>query len=588
MFTITGKHQPTASLPNVKGHKTSVNSAHAHLLRLSLGVLLFLLLTNLGAMTIMQSRTAPFTRINGIRMGLVSHAAAASRVQSLMANMPLTIHIDDKIIQTTYGDLGITIDEDATKEQIESIHAPSAVPLLQMFANGVVNIIPVYTFDDNKLNTALKDDVPTIKKPATSAKLVIPYLEKNPMNITASKAGEALNVDIAVEQIKAAVENSTSTISEVKVQPKFVAPEVHESLLARSLDQAEALTAAPVTVRDTKGNKRTTISTRTLRSMLTTDKTGNLIFDPVKLKVYVREELALYFFSEPIHKRVDNNVVRVAGKDGATLDTKKAADVLQQKLVTEGLKDVSLGTTPLRPATVTNGVYPKTEMGLHALISDFDAEKTGDYRIIVHQLKEDGMRATHQGAVSSIPASTYKAFIAYAAMWATEQGEMTLEDRTPFGSVTDCMYEMIHYSTDHCAFAIQNLMTWQRVDDILHAAGFENTALNNEDRIKDKYTTAQDEFKLLKGLYDGSLLNKEHTDHLLTLMKEQKWRSGIPGGSKPAVVADKVGFYAGWINDIGIVYAGNPDYIIVAISDGGSFWEINDLSRRVYNFFTTP
>lgn len=75
------------------------------------------------------------------------------------------------------------------------------------------------------------------------------------------------------------------------------------------------------------------------------------------------------------------------------------------------------------------------------------------------------------------------------------------------------------------------------------------------------------------------------TDRLLGYMKRQIWRSGIPSGVPGVTVADKVGFYNGYIHDVAIVYAPKGAYILAIMSYGGSNPNMSELSKRVYNFF---
>ena len=369
----------------------------------------------------------------------------------------------------------------------------------------------------------------------------------------------------------------------INLEPQRLFPALETDDLDDDLETTEDLRSDGVILTDEKDQKKATLSPIMISKLLTSDEDG-LALDEKMLRQYVHDELSAYYFKAPVHTRKTGKLVTTKGQNGSSLDVDSAIKLLTEQIAT-GAKIITLPSSVMNPAVIQDGVYPKTNAGLHALISDFDAEKFGDYQIIVHSLRDGGLHATHQALKSTLPASTYKAFIAYAVMHDMELGKYTFNSLTTSGSVRDCMYEMIHVSTDHCAWAIQDLMGWQHVDDLIHQAGMEDTFINNEDFLSDKYTTAMDEFKLMRGFYDKTLLNNQHTKHIIDLFKGQLWRNGIPAGSAPSIVANKVGFFVAHENDIGIVYAPKGDYIIVALSDGGSFWEISDLSRRVYNFF---
>ncbi len=528
--------------------------------------------------------TLPFTTVNGVNVGMQSKASAIATLNEAFVQQPVNVSIAGVSHDYTLEELGITIDEAATYNDLRTVTGASSLPIAKLVTNPFISVIPSFRVDRSQTIAAMAKVIEASKIEPISASLVIPYLEADPITVNPSETGQELTPEIAADQLIASVRGSTTPPNDFTIKPKTLAPAVHESQLELALTEVNQLLSEPVIVQNESAKEVTTVSTLTLRTMLVTNDDADISFDQTLLEDYLREELALYFFKAPTPKRVDNGKVTSEGKNGVELDLDEAFVTFMND-VARGAKTIQLPTRVSEFATITDGEYPKTDAGLQALIRDFDIEKRGDYRIIVHQLRGGNIRATHKGATSSIPASTYKAFIAYAAMWAEEQGQITLNDETGRGTVDECMYEMLHYSTDFCAFAIQNYMGWARIDEIIAQAGIENTFLGNEDRIADKYTTAQDEYKLYKGLYDETLLNDKHTERLLTRLKQQKWRSGIPGGSTPSVVADKVGFYDGWINDVGIVYGDQADYIIIALSDGGSFWEINDLSRRIYNFF---
>lgn len=547
-------------------------------------IMVSLITANILIYLLMSYATLPYTYVNGVNIGAQSRTSTVATLNEVSDSQPLEVNYEGVVHEFTLGELGITIDAGSTFREFRRVEGFASLPMIKALTNPFVNVLPSYDIDRDKTIAMLSEIVKPEKVEPVSAKMIIPYLDGQPLEITASENGYEISPEIIADRLIARVRRGSTLPKSFSFAAGVLRPELIESDFLVAQLNAEELLASEVQVNDINDKLVTTVSSRALRSLLTTTSDGDLSFNEELLKNYIREELGLYFFTSPVHKRVDGGKVTAKGKAGVQLDVGDAYSVFMDDVL-RGASPIQLKTLALEPVTVTNGVYPKTETGLQALIRDFDIEKSGDYRIIVHQLRGGDMRATHKGEISSIPASTYKAFIAYAAMWAAEQGEITLQDQTSRGTVDACMYEMLHYSTDFCAFAIQDYMGWQRIDDILHQAGFENTKLNNEDRFLDKYTTAQDEFKLYKGLYDGTLLNKQHTERLLTRLKQQIWRSGIPGGSSPSVVADKVGFYNGWINDVGIVYGTKADYIIIALSDGGSFWEINDLSRRIYNFF---
>jgi beta-lactamase class A len=146
------------------------------------------------------------------------------------------------------------------------------------------------------------------------------------------------------------------------------------------------------------------------------------------------------------------------------------------------------------------------------------------------------------------------------------------------------MQKMILVSDNTCAWAILDLMGWNETQKQIDAAGFSYTKINNSVGGYMK-STANDLAKLLKGLYNGTLLQSSSTDYLFKLMKHQIYRSGIPAGSPGATVADKVGFLNSWNHDAAIVYAPHSTYVLVIMTTGADFTKIKELSNQIYNLY---
>ena len=542
-----------------------------------------LIILNVASYFVFQRVTMPFTNINGQNYSFVPYATVEADVNKRLASERVTVVYGEKSADFSYKDLGLTFDSDSTFEFADQ-RTIWNIPLVQLMLNGTAQIKPSFQIDHSRLESSMGGLVPTLNTPAKDAELIFPFSSGGDFVITESASGQSMNPQIAAEQFLLKIQTLDYSATNVELEPKNVAPAATKAELEDKVELAKEIIKEPLVVTDEKGKEVIAIQPETFIHLMGSEG-AEIKPDAKLLKRYIHEELALYFYTETIARRVDGGVLTAAGKDGVGIDEEYAQQVLTEALSDPDVRTVSLKKKTIKAPVVTDGVYPKTDEGLATLLRDFDNSKYGEYNLVVRSMKDGGIGATQDATPIIIPASTYKAFIAYAALKSIENGEMTLDTVTPHGTVRDCMYEMIHVSTDHCAISIQDYMGWDKVDDMIHDAGFVDTQINNEGFGGEKYTTALDEYRLFRGLYDGSLLNKEHTNHLLDLFKNQMWRSGIPAGSAPAVVADKVGFYALRENDVGIVYAQQGDYIIVAMSYKGSFGEISQLARQVYQFF---
>jgi beta-lactamase class A len=75
-------------------------------------------------------------------------------------------------------------------------------------------------------------------------------------------------------------------------------------------------------------------------------------------------------------------------------------------------------------------------------------------------------------------------------------------------------------------------------------------------------------------------LSEPSRARLLDVMKRQVYRNGVPAGVN-GVVADKVGFLDGILNDAAIVYSPKGVYVISIMSNGSSWGAIASVARAI-------
>lgn len=102
------------------------------------------------------------------------------------------------------------------------------------------------------------------------------------------------------------------------------------------------------------------------------------------------------------------------------------------------------------------------------------------------------------------------------------------------------------------------------------------------------YTSSKDCGHLLEEIYRGTLVSKEASKEMLSLLKQQEWRMKIPAGLPEGVVcANKTGEYGDRQHDAAIVYSDGADYILVVMTDGdgAAISHIQNISTIVYEYF---
>jgi hypothetical protein len=267
---------------------------------------------------------------------------------------------------------------------------------------------------------------------------------------------------------------------------------------------------------------------------------------------------------------------RTSGKTGTGLDLDGAtADITE--LITEHKSEVITLKTVAIPAKISYvREYSNTQAGLSALLGDI---KKSGMSVSVIELGNMGRSANADGNKQYVAASTYKLFVAYAVIKKVEAGQMSWSD-TISGSknAEACFDAMIVVSDNPCAKAFGDKIGWQNIQNMMRDLGLSSTQLSPS-----LYTTTNDLAKYLQQLQNGSLLSASGTDRLLSAMKRQIYRSGIPAGAG-ATVANKVGFIDSYLHDAAIVYGPKGPYVLVIMSSGSSWSAISSVSGQINEY----
>ncbi len=228
---------------------------------------------------------------------------------------------------------------------------------------------------------------------------------------------------------------------------------------------------------------------------------------------------------------------------------------------------------------------------LQQRITTWAQNHDGDFGVAVQEINGAQRQAYYQADKQFVAASTYKLFLVYAILHDIEQGNHTLDTKTSIGiDVHTCIDELLIRSDNDCGYPTGALIGWETINTFIQQQGFHGTDINNYDAYgnttaKDKTTTAKDQVKLMSHLANGTLLNKTHTDLMLTNMKQQVWRERIPAGVPTDVeVADKPGWLPGIENDTAIVYGPKSIYAISILSTNTTPNQLAELSKLIYDY----
>jgi len=221
-------------------------------------------------------------------------------------------------------------------------------------------------------------------------------------------------------------------------------------------------------------------------------------------------------------------------------------------------------------------LYVKNRDGLESYMRDISAGR----RIAIGytDLHDRGWSANHNQNELFQMASTYKMFVAYSALKRVDDGSWSLDTPLYGTTLRGCIDTMIIDSDNECSHAIADRIGWDVI--VAEAAAIGATGL---DWSEDVHGTVADDVTLLTKLGKGELLSQSSRDYLFGIMKNQRFREGIPAGTTHPV-ADKVGFIFGNLHDAAIVYAPDKPYVLVIFTQYESWAEIAEITRAVEKF----
>lgn len=530
-------------------------------------------------------RALPFTRIGNYFVGLTGGNGTRAALSALQ-DQQLTIHASQHSYQVSYAEIGLEIDIDASARELADYPLSQRLVPFSIFAGGRANQQKQIAFKVNE------------GKLMAFIQKVITENSKAPVEGSVGVEGMAVNVHQPVagltydtEVLSTTLRQSASEFSKVIELPGQKVEAVYtQKELELAATKARAIINQPLSVHTLGQSKN--FDPATIASWLVfvpnpETKAIEIGFSKERIKDSLREHAASVHLAPgwtTVTTLDRTETSRTPGSPGHMLAMDATVDA-----ITIALKSSSgsvEGTTAVIPASPRyDRNYSATSIGLQYLLDDWVASNPGaTWGIVVEELGGQQRYAAIRQNDKFITASVYKLFLAYSVLTKVDEGSMDANAITSTGAtVNSCIESMIVHSDNACSHALGNMAGWDSVTAMQHARGFTSTTLNDANGF---YTTANDTTEILELLYAGQLMTPGPNGRLLDMMKRQVYRNGIPTGSTPSVVANKVGYVDGWRHDVGIVYHPKGAYIISVLSYGGSYPQVVNLSRSIYNYMS--
>lgn len=299
-----------------------------------------------------------------------------------------------------------------------------------------------------------------------------------------------------------------------------------------------------------------------------------------KAKTFFDKELAPKVAIAPGTSKVTTldfeKIAETPGASGRALDATATIESLNAWLVNPGNKPMTKIVT-VAPTIVYTRTYTATDTGISALISQYTQSKPGVYGVSFAELDGKRRHASYQGDKVFRTASTYKLFVAYGALKRIESGAWRWTDQVHGGrDVTKCLDDMIVKSDNPCGETMLARIGYKTLTNELKAIGLSKSSFINS--VPE--TSAGDLTTFVGSLQSGQLLSPSNTATLLSAMKRNVYRQGIPAGAS-GQTANKVGFLDKFLHDAAIVYSPSGTYVLSIMTEGSSWGVIAELTREI-------
>lgn len=238
----------------------------------------------------------------------------------------------------------------------------------------------------------------------------------------------------------------------------------------------------------------------------------------------------------------------------------------------------------------------QTENSLRNAVENALNGAKGTYGISIKNLKT-GEAYSQNDHKAFETGSLYKLWIMVTAFKQIQEGKLTTEevlseDVNTLGIVTmivdDALNQMITISHNPAALLLTKKIKLSTVAIFLKENEFKESSLGISGGSPK--STSSDIALFYEKLYTGKFANKEYTDKMINILKNQKLKNGLPKYlPDESKTANKTGDIGWFKHDGGIVFTDQGDYIIVIMSESnypqGAQERIALVSKAVFNYF---
>lgn len=526
----------------------------------------------------------PFASIGTHQVGGWKKADASWKLDQSLSQQKIPVYLgsaDTSYASISPKDIGLTVSMKQTVNDYDYPLLMRFIPTSLLWYHFVAQAgSPTYERSDKVAEQFITDKIgKDCLLPAKNATIKV---DGTNLQVEPAKDGGECEASVALAAISG-VKPKLGSPGSIRIPVKTTKPEIStEEAKKRAANIANA-TADGVVIQVNSAPQ--TISQKDILSWLTFNSKKSVI--AVSIDKKKADDYLLKNVSPKVTKAAGTTYIttrdftvtsKKTGSTGKTLDTSGTiASILD--VVNSNQQQAVAKVKSVAPRVQYSRSYTHTATGIQALITYYDVDHAGTFGVSFQELGGQGRSAQYNGGRVFVTASTYKLFVAYGTLKRVDAGKWKWTDKNINGgrNLATCFDDMIVKSDNECAKALLLKIGVSTLTNEIQALGLTSSTFMHEN-IE---TTPNDLRSYLVRLQNGTLpISSTSRARLLDAMKRQIYRQGIPSGAS-GTVADKVGFLWALLHDAAIVYSPKGTYVLVIMTDGSSWANIADLTRKI-------
>lgn len=521
-----------------------------------------------------NDRLLPFATVDGISLGTKTKADAAAELNKAYAAHTVAIYMGSgkaPVVSPKFSDMDVSVDNTARLSAATYPWYLRIIPTSLFWAGAGKVAEPTATFGDKFTSYVETKLMPDCKQAPVDATLKANGTKLEVVSAITGGTCEKDEVLASIKKIHPTIIEATSVRVAREEQQPDVGNDVAKAFASTLNDRLESglmidVLGGPVDVQKNEvlGWLDFTSKDGAIVAMVNGDRAGVWLSKNIASKVAIAPGVSYV-------RTLDfTELSRVNGSEGRALDI--AATVASVQAVVDGsAQNGSAATKSVPPTERYTRTYSPSDAGLSALLANYAKDHSGTFGISMVELDGKKRRADYNGDKQFVTASTYKLFVAYSLLKQIDVGKRSWD------SDATCFNKMISNSDNACAESFLNSLGLSTVTKDIQAIGLKNSTFM---KTGGPFTTANDLSLLLGMIATGQNFSSANQQRLITAMKANVYRKGIPAGAQ-GTVADKVGFMDGLLHDAAIVYGPNGTYVLAIMTDGSTWGNIAELAKQI-------